>query len=211
MKKNNRNRSLSLAALLQSCAQVQQIAESGQSDLQQTGILLNSLLDVEADSIEEIYDGLANLKPGLILLNDYLNAGRGSAAQDMELTRYAINLLHLQGKLDKDPSQGKAMLLELQEASRQKTYFENILHPSVVGRIADCYQNYISPLGSKILIKGDQRHLENPDNAALIRALLLAGIRAAVLWHQAGGSRLKLLFQRAGLLKETHAMLNNDV
>jgi high frequency lysogenization protein len=30
-----------------------------------------------------------------------------------------------------------------------------------------------------------------------VRALLLAGIRAAVLWRQVGGSRLQILFSRA--------------
>lgn len=211
MQKNIRNRALSLAALLQCCAQVKQIAESGQADLQQAHTLLNSVFDNRADTIEEIYGGQANLKPGLILLNDYLNTGRGTAAQDMELTRYAINLLYLQGKLEKNSSQGQAMLDELQEASKQLDYFDDILHSSVIGRIAECYQKYISPLGGKIIVKGDQRHLQNQDNAALIRALFLAGIRAAVLWRQAGGSRLKLLFQRAGLLKETHVLLNNSV
>lgn len=210
VKKNIRNRTLSLAALLQCCAQVKQIAESGQSDLQQARTLLTSVFDKNADTIEEIYAGQDNLKPGLLLLNDYLNTGRGGA-QDMELTRYAINLLYLQGKLEKNSSQGEAMLNELQEASKQLDYFDDVLHSSVVGRIADCYQKYISPLGGKIIVKGDQRHLENQDNAALIRALLLAGVRAAVLWRQAGGSRLKLLFQRTGLLKETHALLNNSV
>ncbi|HID82614.1 MAG TPA: lysogenization regulator HflD [Chromatiales bacterium] len=211
MQKNIRNRTLSLAALLQCCAQVKQIAESGQSDLQQARVLLNSVFNNRANTIEEIYGGLTNLKPGLILLNDYLNTGRGTAERDMELTRYAINLLYLQGKLEKNASQGQAMLDELEQASKQLDYFDDILHPSVVGRIADCYQKYISPLGGKIIVKGDQQHLENQDNAALIRALLLAGIRAAVLWRQAGGSRLKLLFQRTGLLKETHALLNNGV
>ena len=35
-----------------------------------------------------------------------------------------------------------------------------------------------------------------------VRAALLAGIRAAVLWQQVGGGRLQLMFARQRLLRE---------
>ncbi|RLA21365.1 MAG: lysogenization regulator HflD, partial [Gammaproteobacteria bacterium] len=35
-----------------------------------------------------------------------------------------------------------------------------------------------------------------PHNKNKIRALLLSGIRAALLWRQCGGSRWKIIFQR---------------
>lgn len=170
-------------------------------------MLLNTLFNDSADSIEAVYDGLKNIKPGLILMNDYLNAGRNEL-QDMDITRYAINLLYLQNKLEKNQVAGRQMLAELESAKVQLNYFDDVLHPTIIGRIAEIYQKYISPLGSKVIIKGDQKQLQNEDNAAMIRSLLLAGIRSCVLWRQAGGNRLKLLFQRSSLLKETHTMLN---
>ena len=48
----------------------------------------------------------------------------------------------------------------------------------------------------RILVRGEQNYLRNNDNAAKIRALLLAGIRAAVLWQQLGGSRWTLFWSR---------------
>jgi high frequency lysogenization protein len=57
------------------------------------------------------------------------------------------------------------------------------------------------------MIKGDQAHLSNVDNAAKIRALLLAGIRAALLWRQAGGDRWKLIFSRSAMQKEAQQLL----
>jgi high frequency lysogenization protein len=45
------------------------------------------------------------------------------------------------------------------------------------------------------------------DNAAKIRALLLAGIRAALLWRQAGGDRWKLIFSRSAMQKEAQQLL----
>jgi len=45
-------------------------------------------------------------------------------------------------------------------------------------------------------VRRSGERLPNDDNAAKIRALLLAGIRAAVLWQQLGGSRWKLFWSR---------------
>ncbi|HSR54696.1 MAG TPA: DUF489 family protein, partial [Alphaproteobacteria bacterium] len=40
------------------------------------------------------------------------------------------------------------------------------------------------------------------------RALLLAGIRAAVLWRQVDGSRLRLLFGRKRIVREAQMALS---
>ena len=50
-------------------------------------------------------------------------------------------------------------------------------------------------------------YLTNPANQNRIRALLLAGVRAAILWRQSGGSRLTLLLRRKALLAEGQRLL----
>ncbi|HAL7526237.1 TPA: DUF489 family protein, partial [Escherichia coli] len=40
-----------------------------------------------------------------------------------------------------------------------------------------------------------------------VRATLLAGIRAAVLWHQVGGGRLQLMFSRNRLTTQAKQIL----
>ena len=57
------------------------------------------------------------------------------------------------------------------------------------------------------MVNGDPVHLNNSENANRIRALLLAGIRAATLWRQSGGGRLTLLLRRNPLLLETRMLL----
>ena len=57
------------------------------------------------------------------------------------------------------------------------------------------------------MVNGAQIHLNNPENANRIRALLLAGIRAATLWRQSGGSRITLLLRRNTLLRESRVLL----
>lgn len=49
--------------------------------------------------------------------------------------------------------------------------------------------------------------LKNAQVQAKVRATLLAGIRAAVLWQQVGGGRLQLMFSRARLVKEAKQIL----
>ena len=52
------------------------------------------------------------------------------------------------------------------------------------------------------MVSGEPHHLSDPKNANKIRALLLAGMRSAVLWRQLGGNRLQLL-----LARKTHRTL----
>ena len=66
--------------------------------------------------------------------------------------------------------------------------------------VSGIYQDTLSKLKFRIKVTGSAQNLENTDNADIIRALLLAGIRSAFLWHQLGGRRWKLLLQRKQLL-----------
>ena len=76
-----------------------------------------------------------------------------------------------------------------------------------MARFADLYLKTISTLTPRIMVSGSQLHLNNPENASRIRALLLAGVRAAILWRQSGGSRWKLLVRRNALLREARLLL----
>jgi high frequency lysogenization protein len=70
-------------------------------------------------------------------------------------------------------------------------------HPTVIANLADIYLNTISTFHFRVMILGTQRVLNAKENMEKVRALLLAGVRAAVLWRQVGGSRLQILFSRA--------------
>ncbi len=59
------------------------------------------------------------------------------------------------------------------------------------------------------MIAGEPLHLQNPDNAARIRVALLAGIRAAVLWRQAGGRKWQLLLRRRALGRTSRELIDN--
>jgi high frequency lysogenization protein len=65
----------------------------------------------------------------------------------------------------------------------------------------------ISPLGPRIQVTGSPAVLQSPQVQAKVRATLLAGIRAAVLWHQVGGGRLQLMFSRNRLTTQAKQIL----
>ena len=51
------------------------------------------------------------------------------------------------------------------------------------------------------MVSGEPEILKSEESAQLIRALLLAAVRSAVLWRQLGGSRRRVLLTRRLLLE----------
>jgi high frequency lysogenization protein len=77
----------------------------------------------------------------------------------------------------------------------------------VVARLADTYSQTISTLSPRIMVSGENNQLKNPENANRVRALLLAGIRSAVLWRQCGGRQWHLLLQRRKLIESARQLM----
>jgi len=85
---------------------------------------------------------------------------------------------------------------------RQKDYFDNTgngdtgINASVISKLAELYTETVSTLQPRIMVKGEPVWLQQDAIVEKIRSLLLAGLRAAVLWNQVGGGRLQFLFRR---------------
>lgn len=73
--------------------------------------------------------------------------------------------------------------------------------PQIIEALAFLYQRTVSTLPVRVVVSGDPRQLARPTCIAAIRALLFAALRAAVLWRQLGGRRLRLLW-RIGRLRQ---------
>jgi high frequency lysogenization protein len=67
---------------------------------------------------------------------------------------------------------------------------------------ADLYQQWLSSLQPRIIVRGVPQHLQNASNLCKIRTLLLAGVRGTMLWQQLGGRRWHLFFKRKAILDE---------
>jgi high frequency lysogenization protein len=85
--------------------------------------------------------------------------------------------------------------------------FFTLNHENTIAKLGHIYQETISTLGPKIIVSGEQPHLSNKTNANKVRALLLAGIRSAVLWKQCGGTRWQILFGRKSYANECKKIL----
>ena len=204
MDRSDHNRTLALAAIFQCASLVKDLAWRGSCDEYEFEILIGSLFAFDAATPEEVYRGPASLRTGLERVQTQLQSG--GKPPDMEITRYAVGLIFLERKLQKRQDMLQALGDGLQGAQRQVDYF-TLTHESVVARLAEIYKETISELGPRIIVQGEQNNLSNPGTAARIRALLLAGIRGAVLWRQAGGSRWKLIFGRKRLISQANHIL----
>ena len=194
-----KDRIIALSALMQTVMLVQQIADSGQVDEVKLETLLKSLLDTDSPNTEAVYGDISQLKSGIELLNKQLSKNKDK--QDMVLLRYVISLLHLERKLAKRPAMMDLISREIDQVPQQIDYFGDINNPQVIARLADIYHRTISELSPRIQINGDPNFLQQTDNVNRIRALLLAGIRAAILWRQKGGRRWQFLFQSGKMLQ----------
>ncbi len=205
---NNRERDriIALAALMQAITLVQQIAETGQVEQADFETSLNSLLAVDAPTTEAVYGDIGQLKSGLKQLNSQLSKSKDK--KDVQLLRYAINLLHLERQLAKQPVMMDLISREIEQMPQQIEYFGDINNAQVIARLADIYHRTISELNPRIQVQGEPSFLQQADNINRVRALLLAGIRAAILWRQKGGRRWHFIFQTNKMLKITTSLLN---
>ncbi|RMG52057.1 MAG: lysogenization regulator HflD [Gammaproteobacteria bacterium] len=194
MEKNLHNQTLALAGLFQAARLVQQQAREGFVEPGPKEASLESLFAFDAPGVEAVWGGLPGLRLGLETLVAQLHPA--DPQQAMELTRYVIGLMHLERRLHRNREAQQRLRQGLERVAEQRRYFGGI-NETVIAALGDLYHEVISPLGPRILVQGEQRFLAEPGQQALIRALLLAGIRAALLWRQAGGSRWRLLLQRA--------------
>ncbi len=207
MHRTEAERALALAGLLQACRLVQQVAHGRPRDTQALETSIGSIFKLDADSTLEVYGSLAGLHTGLELVRQQLEGKPNKP--DLELSRYAITILHLERKLGQHPQLLQRIKTGVEMALSQADYF-SLVHNNVIASLAETYQQTVSTLTPRIMVQGDQNQLDNPDNANWIRALLLAAIRSAVLWRQAGGSRWKLLLSRRKMVGAAQRWLEQE-
>ena len=191
------NRTLALAGIFQSVRLVQQTAHGEPRDKETTAASIGSIFNMDPANVLDVYGDIQSIRTGLEVLVQQL--GNDNNKRDMELTRYMVTLIHLGDKLNRQPR-----LLEIIgtgiEVCKRQLEAEHVHQATVVPMLADIYKQTISTLQPRLLVNGDPAVLENTDSQNMVRALLLAGIRSAILLRQSGGTRLKLILQRRQLL-----------
>lgn len=184
---------MALAGVVQAATLVQQLARHGSVDNSELQLVAEAVLNTDPESTEAVFGRLANLRSGLSTLISQLSAqGNG---KDVEVTRYVIGLLALERRLAGRPSTLSMLGERLAQAKRMQALQQGG-NDKVIAQLAEIYVELISPLGPRIQVAGNPAALKSPDVQNQIRALLLGGLRAAVLWRQLGGRRRHLLLNR---------------
>jgi len=198
------NQVLALAGIFQSACLVQQLAREGHTDSAALRTSIQSILALDAPDVETIYGSARGVRLGLELLNSKLTGK--TKPSDMEMARYVVALVQLEGSLRRNPKMLEDIRQGIDTARAQMKFFENDapadgVHPLLMEKLAQLYSQTISTLTPRIMVSGEHGHLANPAIAARVRATLLAGIRSAVLWRQLGGRRWQLLFSRGKIAR----------
>ncbi|MBU3825817.1 MAG: high frequency lysogenization protein HflD [Candidatus Oceanisphaera merdipullorum] len=205
MSHNLENQTLAFAGICQAVSLVQQVARQGIiQDKDQLSATLNSILMTDAENTADVFGGKAQLTLGYQTIIDQL--GNNDGRKNAELTRYLVGTLALERKLAKRRDLMAMLGERINQVKRQRHHFE-LLDEQVLANLASIYSDIISPIGPRIQVAGEPKFLQQPLVQHQIRALLLAGIRSAVLWRQLGGQRRQILFSRKRVVAQAQAAL----
>ncbi|MDR5876451.1 high frequency lysogenization protein HflD [Halomonas sp. CUBES01] len=186
---------LALAGVFQAASLVDELARTGHVDTRAWETLIQGTVDPNPDSFEDIYGGHPNnLRRGLDVLE--MLVGRQQA--NPVVLRYGFSLLLLMNKLRGNRNMMDTLGQKLSHIQGQAEHFGST-HENVIASLGEAYQETISTFKTRIVVQGDPSLLQTRMMPERVRACLMAGIRFALLWHQQGGRRWKLMFQRNAL------------
>ncbi|MEP6391122.1 MAG: high frequency lysogenization protein HflD [Halioglobus sp.] len=188
---------VALAGVAQAARMVDQISKTGSYPIEFLEPSIHSLFEFEPERIVDLYGGLAGVKLGMQNLSNLL-ANR-EAEENADIVRYVFGILYLERKFSSNPQMMSVVRSRLEHASFNAEHFAGHVN-GVCRNISAIYEDTLSQLKFRIKVNGSAQHLQNDQNAAIIRSLLLTGIRAGYAWRQVGGRRWKLLLQRKQLL-----------
>lgn len=197
---------IALAALFQSAVQIQSVARLGTVDEHAIAPLMRAIVITTPEEVTDVYKP-QRLLTGLNNLPLVFGAKEEENKQTSktEMVRIAYNIMALESNITKQKSVFAQLDRQIDALrdnvlkihSDYETAPDNIiLDYEVIKQYSKIYSDLISPNFPKLIIYGEEQFLRRTELQEMIRALLLAGIRASVLWNQVGGRRYSLLFKQ---------------
>lgn len=196
---------IALAGVAQSAALVHGLATYGNVSEADVAAIINPLFVLDPVSTADVYPNVSHLSSGLKSLQDMFSTDR--VRENADLVRYTLGILILRNKLEGSPKRLQQIRERLQDISplvrdsrssgdTERDATLELEQEATFEQLAAIYQDTISNLPYRIQVQGKMEFLKDKQVADRIRALLLAGIRSAVLWYQLGGRRWHLVFYR---------------
>lgn len=206
-------RNIALAVVAQCAQLVHALAFTGRADQRQIDACIAPLLILNPATTSDVYPDVGGFVSGLDFLQKSLTSA--GAREYGEPIKYVLGMTVLQQQLMKVPAmqaqiRRRLPLLPLRHFNAQSHASDDAGQASTdaangesitsapfsqfnLNALATLYQDTISKLTFRIHVKGNIEYLKDPRVADSIRALLLAGIRSSLLWHQLGGRRWHLI------------------
>lgn len=188
-------RNIALAVVMQCAELVHQLAQKGSAPPDRISACLQPVYQLNSDSVATLYPQPGAFTEGMqILQNSFDSSGLREHA---EVVRYMLGMLVIREHLERNPRLQAEIAQGIQGLTQYAApRFEDAQVQAECAQLARLYQDTISRLDYRIHVAGNPEYLRNQQVAEQIRALLLAGIRSAVLWHQLGGRRWQLFFYK---------------
>ncbi|HFQ4947745.1 high frequency lysogenization protein HflD [Vibrio vulnificus] len=196
------DRTIAFAGMCQAVALVQQIARNGHCDQDAFETSIKAILNTNPANTLDVFGNESQLKLGL----ECLVKGIDSTPTGSEVTRYLISLMALERKLMGRNDAMSQLGDRIQMVQRQTEHYD-LFEEQMISNVASIYLDVISPIGPRIQVTGTPTVLQQTSNQHKVRALLLSGIRSAVLWRQVGGRRRHLIFGRKKMVEQAQIML----
>ncbi len=196
---------IAMAGMTQAVQLIQTLAYEGRvADREALEASIGSLFAFDAPDTASIYGGVSGVRFGMQRLTELL-AGNSREPRDLELTRYVVTLFAVTKAFRRDEEMGGRLFDRLEEL--KPAFDEHGADPGLLADLNNLYRSTLSNLPQKFVINGEKHHLEDMQVSSSVRALLLAGVRATILFDQVGGRRWRLLFQRGKFLSRAREML----
>ncbi|MDG4813396.1 high frequency lysogenization protein HflD [Hydrogenovibrio sp. 3SP14C1] len=202
----DQDKAIALIGIYQVSQQVFQLATTGKTDEKAYEATINSLFCENPQDTLDVFGGdVANIQLGVNTLLSQMSSNQAVSSRNIEITKYVLSLMILEKNVSKTDGALQKVSRVIESARAQREHF-NDFHENVIATLARAYSENISQISPRIIVNGQHGHLQNPKTANKIRALLLAGIRASLLWRQVGGTRWGLLWYRKKYLKSAQSL-----
>ncbi len=196
------DRTLALAGVYQASVLTQDLARQGRCDDAVLTASIDSLFTFDASSTIGVYGNIAALGCGLKAIVNRM--ATQAEITDFELSRYVMSLTQLAGRLQRDSDMAQKLydgISNLPEAARRRANAgdandSELADIALCQGLADVYSTTISKMSPQVIVHGEHGHLSDTEIVAKVRAVLLAGVRSAWLWHQLGGRKWHLILQK---------------
>jgi high frequency lysogenization protein len=182
-------RVIAIAGTIQAASLVRSLSTRGDAEPGALRVSLASVFKIDADNAADVFGGIANLRLGFEALVSQVETSN----RDPVLTRMMLTSMRLERALMRRPEVLGALRDGIQAIAREPQFEPD--STDSIQRLARLYTKTLSTLRPRILVEGNPRFISDAANVDRIRALLLAAVRATVLWRQLGGNQLRLFFR----------------